>query len=148
MRRACSMKSVVTVAGFLSYYSTVVLAAGPPMGMLDFDRQVSFSKPMMATIFRAFNDDHLFYALPNRITVERRANSVSSSLTLLYGSSGRGQSGLLSVKGWVDFGGDYQDAVNEIRGDAQPSEVCLNLSCGLEIHVIYTERRLRRWFNH
>src|SRR5216684_20423 len=116
MRRASTMKQYLSFvsAVFFGLGCPAAFSADPPTGMLDFDRQVSFTKPMLATVFRAFSDDHTYYVLPNRITVDSLASKVPD-LTLLYGSAARNQTGLLSVRGKVDFGGDYQDAVNEIQ---------------------------------
>jgi hypothetical protein len=120
MRRASKMKQYLRLSAILfGLWCPAAFSADPPTGMLDFDRQVSFTRPMFATVFRAFGDDHTYYVLPNRITVDSLASKVPD-LTLLYGSAARNQTGLLSVRGTVDFGGDYQDAVNEIQaGDSQ-----------------------------
>ena len=89
-------------------------AAEPPVSMLDFDRQMSFSRPMFVSVFRGFNDDHIYYVLPNSVAL-KEANGGVPELSLVYENIKQRRHSLLSIKGTVAYGRDYAEAVDEIR---------------------------------
>lgn len=90
------------------------LAAEPPASMLDFDRQMSFSRPMFVSVFRGYNDDHTYYILPNSVTL-KEANGGVPEFSLVYENIKQRRHSLLSVKGTVAYGRDYTEAVDEIK---------------------------------
>ncbi|MGJ4924818.1 peptidoglycan-binding domain-containing protein [Bradyrhizobium sp. HKCCYLRH2015] len=94
--------------------SGAVLAAEPPAAMMDFDRQMSFSRPMFVSVFRGYNDDHTYYVLPNSVTL-KEANGGVPELSLVYESIKQRRNALLSVKGTVAYGRDYAEALDEIK---------------------------------
>ena len=99
--------------------SGAALAAEPPGAMLDFDRQMSFSRPMFVSVFRGYNDDHTYYVLPNSVTL-KAANGGVPEFSLVYENIRERRHALLSVKGTVAYGRDYAEAIDEIKsGDPQ-----------------------------
>lgn len=89
-------------------------AADPPNSMLDFDREVSFSQPLYVSAFHGLNDDQIYYILPNSLELAAGKGGVPR-LSLVYENVKHRRHALLSVKGTVTYGRDYQAAVAEIK---------------------------------
>ncbi len=94
-------------------------AAEIPPAMLDFDRPVGFTKPLVATVFKAYGDEHLFYLVPNRLEVGDVGPGTPST-AVLYEKARSGRHAILSLAGTIGFGGDYDAAIDEIR-NSDPS---------------------------
>ncbi len=92
----------------------IAMAAEPPASMMDFDRQMSFSRPMFVSVFRGFNDDHTYYVLPNSIALKEASGGVPE-FSLVYENINHRRHSLLAVKGTVAYGRDYQEAIDEIK---------------------------------
>lgn len=109
----------IGLAGALMLFSAAQAAADIPAAIIDFDRQVGFSTPLLTPVFRAFNDEHLYFVFPNALTLDRLQTG-APDLTLLYDKSGSGGDAFITVAGTVGFAGDHQTAIDEVRAtDAQ-----------------------------
>jgi hypothetical protein len=84
-----------------------------PTSIIDFDRQVSFSKPLFMSIFHGYNDDHIYYVLTNSVGVSK-LSAGSPDLSLIYDKIKVGHRALLTIRGTTGFGPDYRTALDEI----------------------------------
>jgi hypothetical protein len=91
----------------------MVLAGELPQGILDFDRQVAFTRPLLMSVFRAYGDDHTYFVLPNSAMIDKLANG-SPKITLLYEGVSQGRHALMTINGTIGFANDYATAVAEI----------------------------------
>jgi hypothetical protein len=89
-------------------------SADLPKSFIDFDKQVSFSKPLLISIFRGFNDDHIYYIIPNVISVLQFSPGVPG-LSLIYDQIKKGHRALLTIRGSTSFSADYEPALTEIK---------------------------------
>ncbi|WP_210214760.1 peptidoglycan-binding domain-containing protein, partial [Mesorhizobium sp. M7A.F.Ca.ET.027.02.1.1] len=84
--------------------------------MVDFDRQVGFREPLLTPVFRAFNDDHLYFVLPNVLSLDALPTG-APDMTLAYDKAGVGKDAFLSLSGTVGFASDHAKAKDEIKSD-------------------------------
>jgi hypothetical protein len=99
---------------FVCFGISTAHSAEVPKSFVDFDRQVAFSKPLLISIFHGYNDDHVYYVLPNIIKVGELSPGVPD-LSLIYDQVKRRHAALLTIRGQIGFSGDYEAALAEIK---------------------------------
>lgn len=97
----------------LCVYVSGGYSAELPKSFIDFDRQVAFSKPLFISVFHGYQDDHIYYVLPNTINVAQLSPGVPD-LSLIYDQIKPRRRALLAIRGNTAFGADYEAALNEI----------------------------------